>query len=404
MASHDPNETARWGRAVEEAMGKYRQNTDKALAEMASRGFMSPPGVLLEIMVEEGLEAKKGLVKANAEIYKVRREMLAKDNETEQKYVLKLLKLEAEAYRAGLENAYRLEEAQASASLDEYRAKIERLNAETDKRQVRLITMKADVERQVNYWKKLQIIAEKQNLEGESQLIAERVRTAEIKLSTLDLLALIVQAEQLVLAAERKKAEALRRVVDASRQVAEIKKTMIPLYKEKAAARMQQAEAITREAEDKKELELLGYEKVEVIRTRHAAEHDEKLAEALYEQTRLEFVRADRLTALYRAQASRLLNEYENYIRNLVISVQERTGLLKAALGAHASYIRTMLDAQGDIASITAAAAGELAEGGAKANAALSVGAAHVAQITASATRSTRHIVERYMDIYTSGK
>ena len=396
--AYDSNESARWALAVSATTEKYRQATDKAMAEAAARGFMAPPGIYRLALVEASREAKNELAKANGEIYKVRREMLAKDDEAEQKYLLKLLKVDAEAYRNALENAYRLFEAQETASLDEYRARIDRMNAETDKRQARIISEKAQVERQVNYWKKLQIIAEGQNLNAEGLLIQEKVRTAEIKLSTLNYIGLIVEAERLVLAAEKKRAEALTRVVDASRSVAEIKKTMIPLYLQKAAARNQQAEAIIKETEDKKELELLGYEKVNLNREKHEAEHNIQLAEALYEQAKLEYVRADRLTELFRAQARRLLTEYEEHVRRLVIDLQTKMGLAKAGLGSRASAIRTDMDTKGDLAAYAAEVQAAMNEQSSLSNQASVVGEAHVAAITASANRKTEHIVKQIIE------
>ena len=396
--TYDSNESARWALAVSAATEKHRQATDKAMAEAAARGFMAPPGIFRLALVEASREAKNELAKANGEIYKVRREMLAKDDETEQKYLLKLLKVDAEAYRHALENAYRLFEAQKTASLDEYRARIDRMNAETEKRQARIIFEKAQAERQVNYWKKLQIIAEGQNLNAERLLIQEKVRTAEIKLSTLDYIGLIVEAERLVLAAEKKKAEALTKVVDASRRVAEIKKTMIPLYIQKAAARNQQAEAIIKETEDKKELELLGYEKVKLNREKHEAEHMINLAEALYEQAKLEYVRADRLTEIFRAQARRLLTDYEEHVRRLVIDLQTKMNLVKAGIGSRASAVRTELDTRGDLAAYAAETQAALNEGAALSESSGLVGEAHAAAITASANRKTEHIVKQIIE------
>jgi len=396
--TYDENESARWALAVSAATEKHRQATDKAMAEAAARGFMAPPGIFRLALVEASREAKNELAKANGEIYKVRREMLAKDDETEQKYILRLLKVDAEAYRNALENAYRLFEAQKSASLDEYRARIDRMNAETDKHQARIILEKAQVERQVNYWKKLQIIAEGQNLNAEGLLIREKVRTAEVKLSTLDYLSFIVEAERQVLVSEKKKAEALTRVVDASRSVAEIKKAMIPLYLQKAAARNQQAEAIIKETEDKKELERLGYEKVNVTRTKHEADHEIQLAEALYEQAKLEYVRADRLTELFRNQARRMLTDYEEHVRRLVLDLQTKTSLEKAGAGARASAIKVKLDSLGDLSAYAAETQAALSEGGTLSSAAGSVGEAHVAAITASANRKTNHIVKQIIE------
>jgi hypothetical protein len=394
----DSNESSRWAQAVSAATTKYRQTVDKLMTDAAARGFMAPPGQYRLAVVESALEAKQELVKANADIYKARREMLAKDDEVEQKYILKLMKVDVEAYRLGLENAYHLEEAKQAATLDEYRAQIDRLNTDTDKRQVRIIMEKAEVERQITYWKRLQLAAESQSLDAESQLIKEKIKTAEVKLATLAYMDLILAAERLVLTAEKKKSEALVKVVAASQRVADIKKSMIPLYLQKADARKDQAEAVIKESEDKRLLELLGYDKVELARQKHMAEHEESLAEAIFEQAKLDYVRADRLTEILRNQARRLLTEYETHIRKRVLAIQKTMGLEKAGLSHIASLIKTQLDTKGDMAYYTAQLQAAINEGSAEVASTKAVGDARVSQILASATQKTKRILKEVIE------
>lgn len=394
----DSNASARWGIAVDAAAEKYQEAAKKLLTDAAARGFMSLPGQHQQHLVNAALHVKQELAKANAEIYKVRRDMLAKDDEAERKYLLKLLQIDAEAYRNALENAYRIYEAQKTASIDEYRARIERLTAETDKRQARIILERAEAERQVTYWRKIQVAAEAQSLEAEAALIRERLRTAEMKLDTLNYLGLIVEAERLVLEAEKKRTAALMRVVDASRKVAEIKKSMIPLYLEKARLREQQAGAIIKETDDRRELELLGYERVATARQKHAAEHEINLAEAVYEQAKLEYVRADRLTELCRNQVRRYLVEYQEQIRRQVIDLQTVMGMEKAGLAYRATTIKSKMDHQGDIAGYMAETQAALSEMSALSAQTRTVGEAHAETIAASALRKANHIVNRIIE------
>jgi|YelNatPaOPRAMG01_1025707.scaffolds.fasta_scaffold03282_12 hypothetical protein len=71
----------------------------------------------------------------------------------------------------------------------------------------------------------------------------------------------------------------------------------------------------------KKELEILGYEKVKLNRTKHEEEHETPLAEAPSEQVRLEYVQADRSTERIGAQA-----RVRNVMRQHVMYAEKTAG------------------------------------------------------------------------------
>lgn len=324
MAKEYPaDEAARWGQEMDALSQKYQEGTRAVLSDAAGRGFTAPPGASLEAIINTGLAIKQKAVEANAKIYQGLTDRRLKEEEVDLKVVLGLARLDMELLKAEYDNAHDLAQALEDKNLNEKRATIQKLQSDVDRRQAYIIEERGNIEHEVNYWKGLAIQAEGLALDAEVQLAREKVRTAEEKLRIITYLYQVIAAEQVALAAEQRRAAALQIVLEKEKEAAEIKKTMIPLHKDKAAARLEQAEAIKEEAEVKKEIEELGYRRIELKRAQEEADHQVRQAEEDFEEARLAFVRADRLTELTRAQARSLLLQYEGEVKEKLIKMKK---------------------------------------------------------------------------------
>lgn len=316
-------EAARWGQDVDATTKKFVDTGKEVLADAAGRGFSSAPGATLKAIQEVAVAAKTQLTDANAKLYEEQMQRALKEEEVEQKQVFGLAKLDVEAYKADVENALSLEKAESELTLDERKALIENLKSDVDKRQAAIIEERADIEHEVNYWKLQAIEAEGLAIDAELQLAREKVKTAEEKMKVINVLYEVIAAEQLVLLAEQRKAAALQKVVEAEKQVAAIQKTMIPYMVQKADARMLQAEVVKEEADAKKQIEELGYRRIELKAAQEDADHQLRLAELSLEEARGEVVKWNNMTELAKIQSRTALVKYETTMRDELLPREE---------------------------------------------------------------------------------
>lgn len=317
------DEAAQWGQEIDGISRKFRGDVRNALTEAAGRGFSVLPGHVQELIVATGLEAKLKATEANAKIFQGMTERRLKEEEVDQKIVLGLARLDLELLKADYDNAHELAKALQDMTLDEQRGAIQRLQSDVDKRQAYIIEERALIEREVTYWKRQAIEAEGIALDAEVQLARERVKTAEEKLRIIEYLYQVIAAEQIVIAAELRRAEVLETVIAKQEEVAAIKKTMIPLYEDKAEARLRDAEAIKEEAEYRKQIEELGYRRIDLKRAQEDADHQVRQAEEVYEEARYAYFKAERTTELARAEARTMLLEFEALIKEKLIKMKK---------------------------------------------------------------------------------
>jgi hypothetical protein len=398
MTDFYSDEAAKWGQAAEAAAAKLQAGVKDAVAGAGARGFMAVPGVVAEVVVTHALGVKRALAQANADIYKDGLEQIFEADTTDQKVGFGLAKLEQELYKDTLDNAFMVEAAADDAYFQRYRGRIEQIKADTDKRQAAIIEERAAIEHQVNYWREQQIAAEGATLDAEARLASTRLATAQEKLKIIPYLTQIVAAEQRMVAAEQKKAAARLKVLALEADIAAIRELMVPLYLEKAAATQDLAEAVTQEAQDRKALELMGYDKLALKKAQEDAAHQIREKEMLHEAARLEYARADRETELAKARARNTLAAYEHGIRSQVVALDKSLALDKVAtkLANQLTKTLTELTHERDIYQLTAAlATGETA---AKVNAAAQEAASEASAVRASANRRATHYLENYIE------
>jgi hypothetical protein len=344
------HENAIWAQAVNAAMTKYAQVRQEALTESAALGFALPPGLTLEQVLEAGLETKARLTEVNAKLYQQERERLFKLQDLELKLALGWAKLALKAYQQELLNRLALEEAEAEAARTRARGDLERLNSETEARQADIICLRADIEAEINYWRRKLVEAERLSLDAEAALIQARMQTAEEKLKTIDPLYEVIAAQELVIKAELKKAAALELLAEAEKRVAEIKKQMVPLYLEKAEARETLAEAVSREAEVEKARIELGYRRLDLKDAQEQAESDLRQAQIEYELAQEAYVRAEMVRQTAAAEARTLLARYANETQEALLNLKLALEKLGVDFKLDARLKRLQNDVEADIA------------------------------------------------------
>jgi hypothetical protein len=315
------DEAGQWAQDHDTVTRKHREETEKALTEAAGRGFVAPPGETLALILESRFQAKLKATEANAKIFQTMTERRLKEEEVVQKVVLGLARLDTELLKADNDNSHDLAKAWADMTMDEHKAAVQRLESDVEKRQAYIIEERALIEREVTYWKRLAIEAEGITLDAEVQLAREKVKTAEEKLKIIEYLYQVIEAEQVVIAAEIHRAEVLVTVIARQQEVAAVKKTMIPLYEDKAAARLQDAEAIKLEAGYRKQIEELGYRRIDLKQAQEDADHEIRLVEERQEEAHYDYLRAERITEITKAEARTMLLEFEAIIKAKLIKM-----------------------------------------------------------------------------------
>jgi len=175
-------------------------------------------------------------------------------------------------------------------------------------------------------------LAAMQNLIPYREKVAQaKLATAEIELQIIPHLYDLLDAQALVLEAEKRRAAALSQVLVYEQELAEVKKEMIPLLKEKAAARMRLADSTISEASWRQRIEELGYTRIQLKETQELADRQVRSKELTNETMKLERVTAESMLEIARVQARTALAEYEALIKNAVIDerkelhIDERT-------------------------------------------------------------------------------
>jgi|WetSurMetagenome_2_1015567.scaffolds.fasta_scaffold159231_1 hypothetical protein len=321
--SFNLTESAKWAQANQKVIGDLHTGVDKALADAAARGFPAPPGGTLTTILSAIQEAKAKLTEANGKIYEERRADLFQQEEFAMKIIVQAAKLGMELYREELLNALAIEQAEAMAERDRGRADVERMNSEIDARQVAIIQARAEMEHRITVLKAQLVEAEAGTLVYETALINAQVATAEKKLEIINSIYLVLAAEELVLAAEHRRAETLTTLLAAENVVAEVKRAMVPLYIEKAGARRELADAITKDIPVQKAIVELGYDRVDLENRKEFAAHLLRLAENELELAKAGWTRANNVLTLTQLQSRRFLQAHENDVQKKVLELKE---------------------------------------------------------------------------------
>jgi hypothetical protein len=313
------DESAQWGKALSDTHLEGDQAKDAVLTEAAGRGFMRPPGGSLDDIDSINRKIQGKLLEQNAKIYEIEAKRLLQEYEFGLGIDLAQLKMALELYKADLQNVYEMEEAEAAQLIQMEKSDIDRLLSEIDAGQADLIEMKAALENDISAYH-LQIVeSETVTLAAQEELAQAKLDTAKEKLKIIDELYQLIAAEQLVIVAEQQRMAALEKVITAQTRVAEIKKTMVPYMKDKAAAKMLLADAITLDTEAQKLIVLLGYDKIALKDTEQAAEEMIRQAEITWENAHNEWVVANLATELARIKARIALLQHSTDIKYEVL-------------------------------------------------------------------------------------
>lgn len=346
----DRTESGKFAQVADQVAGKLTEGVEKVLAENAGRGFPAPTGVTLEAVLVAGQEAKGQLVEANAKIYDERRGVIFQQEEFALKILVRVATLAMEIYREEILNALALEQSEAQAVTERARADIARQNSETELRQRAIIRARAEAERRIIVYRQQLVDAEEETLPAEEALVNAQLATAERKLAIIDSIYQILAAEQLVLAAEQRRAASLTKLLTAQEELAAIKQEMVPYYIEKAEAREELADAVTKQIPVLKAIEELGYDRIALKDAEEEATHQERQANLEFEIAKEAYTRASTATQLARFQASRLLQEYANQVRARIMEAQKSLEEDNIVFKLSTSLARQAIGVNNDIA------------------------------------------------------
>lgn len=345
-------ESARVAQASDELMGKLTDGVEKALSEDAGRGFPMPSGDTLAAILAAGQEAKGKLADANGKIYAERRQVIFQEQEFDLKVLVRIAKLALELYKATIFNALSLEQAQAQAVTERKGADVQRLNAETEFRQVAIIRARAEIEQTIIPIRQQLVDAQTVTLGAESTLIDAQLQTAEKKLEIINSIYQVLAAEQLVLTAERRRADALQQVLVAHQDLALVKEQMIPFYLQKADAVEQLAAARKAELPIREALERLGYDRIALKDAEEAANHLERQAQENYELAQESLVRARTSTELAKTQSRRILQTYANQVQTNILTMKKELEEMNINFKLNTALAREAIGVNNDIAVI----------------------------------------------------
>lgn len=317
--NYERDEQAKWAKAVEENSAAYLKATDEGLDKDASRGLYAPAGDTMMLVLNTAHEAKGKIVEALGEIYQKQNERIIQMDEVDKKLLVAYAKMEVEMVKVQLMNLLELETAQMDANLTIQKVDIERRISDLDKRQAVLITLKADIEHEVNIYKAMAIEAEGLTLDARVALAQAQLATATEKLKIIDAIRMQIDAEELVLIAEQRKAAALALVLEAQERLIAIKQDMIPMQEEKAKARSAQADAITDESAWNKKIVELGYVKNDLELSQESAEERIREAENVYQTAVLALTRAQEATNIMRHRSQVTMKTNATDIRRQAI-------------------------------------------------------------------------------------
>jgi|WetSurMetagenome_2_1015567.scaffolds.fasta_scaffold69524_3 hypothetical protein len=318
MTEFNRTESAKWALETQKVVGELQTGADKALSEAAGRGFPAAPGVTLAVILAASQEAKGKLTEANGKIYEDRRGVIFQVQEFFMKSVVQAAKLGMELYRAELLNALEIEQAENIALRDQGLADVIRQTSEVEGRQAAIIMGRAEAERQVIWYKVALAEAERNTNELELSLTQAQLVTATKKLEIIESIYRVLAAEELVLAAEQARARAEEEVLTAKRELAAVKMGMVPLYIEKADAKVALAEAITAEVPDQIALVNLGYDRADLKVATGLVEHGIRDAELNLEMANVAATRASVAVELARSAAQVKIAEASNYAQEMI--------------------------------------------------------------------------------------
>jgi hypothetical protein len=331
---------------------KYSDTVKELIKDSAARGFDVPPSDTLGKVAEVGETVKLELTNIVGLLYGEQASIMFQIEEFEAKLALEYSKLEMALYIQSLLNALELEQAEMTENYKRDKAYMDKLAADVDKRRCAIIIGKADIESAIIDYKIREVEARALGLDKELELIAAQVLTAQERLKMIQWLNELIVKERAIIEIEQRRAIVLQAIIAIKEEIAAIKEGMIPLYEDKSAAKILQADAITTEVGWKKLLAELGFRKIILKDTEASAEVTINEKKTLLEEYRLALTRASNALTELRSEHDISLTEYSNLISDQVLVIEQDIKETAIDLRLDTSNIRLATDVNNDIALI----------------------------------------------------
>ena len=316
-------EHCKWVSKRVPVLREYASKVNDILTDSASRGFDTPPADVSDKLLRLGEAAKFALTDINGKLYAEQSEIMFQVEEFEAKLVLEYSKLEMALYIQDLLNALELEQAEMKENYRRDKAYMDKLAADVDARRCAIIRGKADIESQLIDYKMRETEAERIGLNKELELIAAQVETARERLKLIKWLDELIIKEKAIIIFEKQRADILKLIINIKKEIVAIKEGMIPLYEDKADAKILQAKTITDEIVWKKLLIELGFRKIDVKDAEASARVSINDKETALEISQLALAVAQNALTKLKGEHDASLTEYSNLIAGQVLSIEE---------------------------------------------------------------------------------
>ncbi len=238
--------------------------------------------------------------------------------------MVRVLTLAMELYREEIFNALSIEQSEVQAAFRRGEADVQRLNSQTEKRMVVIITEKANAQNQIANLKDQLVVAQEGTLPYESALVAAELQTAEMRLQIIQSIYQIIAAMKIEIVAEQRKVVALQDLLAAEQILLVVKQQMVPFYLEKATAEEQLAAAETANLPIQEALIKLGYGRLDLATAGQYVDHILRTAEEQVKLANAEYVTAEEANRVTQIQNEIVLDQ-----RHLVNLTQKLTSLLE---------------------------------------------------------------------------
>ena len=316
-------EHCKWVSKRVPVLREYASKVNDILTDSASRGFDTPPADVSDKLLRLGEAAKFALTDTNGKLYAEQSEIMFQVEEFEAKLVLEYSKLEMALYIQDLLNALELEQAEMKENYRHDKAYMDKLAADVDARRCAIIRGKADIESQLIDYKMREAEAERIGLNKELELIAAQIETARERLKLIKWLDELIIKEKAIIIFEKQRADILKLIINIKKEIVAIKEGMIPLYEDKADAKILQAKTITDEIVWKKLLIELGFRKIDVKDAEASARVSINDKETALEISQLALAVAQNALTKLKGEHDASLTEYSNLIAGQILSIEE---------------------------------------------------------------------------------
>jgi hypothetical protein len=234
-------EQNQWFKGKHEVLDEYDDKHRALQSAIASRNFLNPPGFLFEASIGLEENSKKKLSILNYQIVAEAIERELKQTGHDYNIAYKNARIAFELDKQTLLTALQQEFADLDATQSLSEEEVSRQFVELDLRRIILITTKTAIGLEMEGLKQELIDIDRLTFDNEVLLMAEKVTTAEAKLTIIPYIEAIIAAQEKVLIAEEANIPYTEDLIDEKGLLIDKKEEILPYMAEKANAQIRLA-------------------------------------------------------------------------------------------------------------------------------------------------------------------